>query len=99
MPYDPPSEAEWSHDGIVGYASYKVADHVKEHDARGLGVYCVFHAAPVIAQSAIEAPVTPGVKLRHLVTIRLSGKPNSGIRHVINDQGDSVITKQKAQMK
>lgn len=96
MPYDPPSEAAWRHGDVVGYASYKVSDHVKTHEAWGLGVYCVFYAAPVVAENAIEAPEAPGVKLRHLVAIRLSGQRNSGIRHVINGRGDSVITTQKA---
>jgi len=34
-----------------------------------------------------------------MVTFRLGGgKPGSGIRHVINGRGDSVITGQKATM-
>ena len=56
----------------------------------------VFYAAPVIAENAIETPAVPGVKMHHMVTIRLSGKPNSGIKHVINGTGDSVITTRKA---
>ena len=96
MPYDPPSQEAWRHGSVNGYASYKVSDGVTHHEAWGLGVYCVFYAAPVVADNAIETPVTPGVKMRHLVTIRLSGRPNSGIRHVINGTGASVITSQKA---
>ncbi len=46
MPYDPPSQAAWSHDGIRGYASYKVGDAVTTHEAWGLGVYCVFYFGP-----------------------------------------------------
>jgi len=98
MPYDPPSPQAWGRDGTVGYASYKVADHVSDHEAWGLGIYCVFRAAPIIAQTAIEAPEADGVKLRHMVTIRLSGQPDSGIRRIVNNAGDSVITKQKAVM-
>ena len=98
MPYDPPSQAEWSHDGVRGYASYKVADTVTTHQAWGLGVYCVFYAAPVIADTAIEVPVTPGVQMHHMVTLRLNGKPGSGIAHVINDKGDAVISTMKAQV-
>ena len=59
--------------------SYKVADHVREHEAWGLGVYCVFTDAPVIADTAIEAPEVPGVKIRNMITIRLAGVPGSGI--------------------
>lgn len=96
MPYDPPSQEAWRHGEVNGYASYKVADAVTSHEAWGLGVYCVFYAAPVVAENAIETPVTPGVKMRHMVTIRLSGRPNSGIKHVINGTGDPVITTRKA---
>src|SRR5207253_7523621 len=41
MPYDPPNYEAWSHDGVHGYASYKVADSVTTHQAWGLGIYCV----------------------------------------------------------
>lgn len=96
MPYDPPSQDAWKHGDVNGYASYKVADTVTTHEAWGLGVYCVFHAAPVVSENAIETPTTPGVKMRHMVTIRLSGQPNSGINHVINGRGSAVITTRKA---
>ncbi len=98
MPYDPPSQEAWSHDGVVGYASYKVADNVTTHEAWGLGVYCVFYAAPVIADTAIEVPEVPGVQMHHMVTLRLNGKPGSGIAHVINKRGDPVIKVQRAQV-
>ena len=35
MPYDPPNQAAWQHDGVLGWAAYKVADWVQ--DPRGLG--------------------------------------------------------------
>jgi len=96
LPYDPPSAAAWSHDGVTGYASYKVADAVKTHEAWGLGVYCVFYAAPVISENAFETPEALATHLHHLVTIRLSGKPNSGMNHVINGRGPAVVTTRKA---
>jgi hypothetical protein len=96
MPYDPPSQEAWKHGEVNGYASYKVADAVTTHEAWGLGVYCVFYAAPVVSENAIETPAAPGVKMHHMVTIRLSGQPNSGINHVINGTGDAVITTRKA---
>jgi hypothetical protein len=49
-----------------------------------------------VAENAIETPGTPGVQMHHMVTIRLSGQKNSGIRHVINGQGEPVITNRKA---
>lgn len=96
MPYDPPSQEAWKHGEVDGFASYKVADHVRTHEAWGLGVYCVFVAAPVIAENAFETPTAPGVRLHHLVTIRLTGKPGSGMRHILNGRGDAVITTRKA---
>jgi hypothetical protein len=75
-----------------------VADTVTTHEAWGLGVYCVFRAGPIIAETALEAPTVAGVKLHHMVTIRLSGQPGSGINHVINQTGDPVITTRKAQV-
>jgi hypothetical protein len=96
LPYDPPSQEAWRHGEVNGYASYKVADGVTSHEAWGLGVYCVFYAAPVLCENAFETPTVPGVKLHHLVTIRLSGQRNSGMSHVINGTGAAVITDRKA---
>jgi hypothetical protein len=97
MPYDPPSLEAWQHGNVSGFASYKVADTVTTHEAWGLGVYCVFHAAPIVAENAIETPTAPGIKLRHMVTIRLGGgQRGSGINHVINGTGNPVITTRKA---
>jgi len=97
MPYDPPSQDEWRHESVNGYASYKVADSVKTHQAWGLGVYCVFHRAAVLAENGMETPTAPGVKMHHMVTIRLGGgRPGSGISHVINGIGDPVITTMKS---
>ena len=99
MPYDPPTQEAWSHDGTRGYASYKVADNVTTHEAWGVGIYCVFKAGPIVAETAIEAPTVPGVKFHHLIAVRLSGKPDSGINHVINDRGDPVITTRLSKLK
>ena len=60
MPYDPPSVEAWRHGTINGFASYKVADSVTSHEAWGLGVYCVFYAAPIVAENAIETPADGG---------------------------------------
>ncbi len=98
MPYDPPSQADWAHDGRSGYASYRVAPAVTTHEAWGLGVYCVFYKAPVVADSAIEAPVAPGIRFHHMVTLWLNGRPGSGIRHIINDRGDPVVGKSTARL-
>jgi hypothetical protein len=98
MPYDPPSQAAWSHDGVKGFASYKVASGVKTHEAWGLGIYCVFTHAPVVSRSAIEAPDAPGVRFHHMVTLRFGGVKGSGIEHVLNDRGSAVIENSQARL-
>jgi hypothetical protein len=87
MPYDPPSQDAWRHGDTNGYASYKVADNVRTHEAWGLGIYCVFHAGPVVADNAIETPTTPAVKMHHMIAVRLGGRSNGSIDHVINGTG------------
>jgi len=94
MPYDPPSQAAWGANGVKGYASYKVADTVAEHEAWGVGVYCVFHHGPIVADNGIEAPSGPGIRMHHLFTFKLGGRqPGSGILHVISGRGDPVVDK------
>jgi hypothetical protein len=90
MPYDPPNQAAWMAGRTDGYASYKVADTVTNHEAWGLGVYCYFRDAVIKCQSAIQAPVAPGVRLHHLTTIWLNGKKGSGINHIVNNIGGPV---------
>ncbi|HYW27920.1 MAG TPA: coagulation factor 5/8 type domain-containing protein [Terriglobales bacterium] len=86
LPYDPPDQATYSHDGILGWAAYKVADTVQAHEGWALGAYCFFHVNPTIhASRAFEAPVTPGVKFHDLLTVSLGGV--GVIDHVINDTG------------
>src|SRR4051812_32793746 len=86
MPYDPPNQAAWAHDGVNGFAAYKIADGVKTHEAWGLGSYCFFNVDPTIhATRAFEVPVTPGVKLHDILTVSLGGVGT--IDHVVNDTG------------
>ena len=86
MPYDPPNQAAWQHDGVLGYAAYKVADSVKTHEGWGLGSYCFFNVDPTIhASHAFEVPVTPGVKMHDLLSLSITA--HGVIDHVINDTG------------
>jgi hypothetical protein len=86
MPYDPPSQAAWQHDGILGFAAYKVADSVKTHEGWGLGSYCFFNVDPTIhASRAFEVPVTPGVKLHDILSLSITN--HGTIDHVVNDFG------------
>jgi hypothetical protein len=89
MPYDPPSQSAWSHGGVNGYASYKVADSVTTHTAWGLGVYCVF-ANAVVSANAIETPAGSGVAMHHMVTEWLGSAAGSAIQNIVNGSGGAV---------
>jgi hypothetical protein len=90
IPYDPPTQKAWNAklpkgSGPDGWASYKVADRVRSHQAFGLGVYAVFRHPNVTLTRAIETPTVPGVRFEHMMTIALD---NLGeISHVIDDVG------------
>ncbi len=91
IPYDPPAQAEWADPkGANGWASYKVADGVKHHEAYGLGVYSVFLHPGVTLDRAIEVPETTGVRFEHMITVALQHL--GAISHVINDTGESTQT-------
>jgi hypothetical protein len=86
MPYDPPNQAAWQHNGVLGWAAYKVADWVKTHEGWGLGSYCFFNVDPTIhASRAFEVPVTPGVKLHDILSLSITA--HGVIDHVVNDVG------------
>lgn len=92
IPYHPPSNEIWNDAGKPGYASYKVADHVKDHKAYGLGIYCFFSGASTVSnnvrlQNAMEVPDHSGIEIRHISTF--SGR-NGAMNHVINGLGPST---------
>nr|WP_308217710.1 adenylyl cyclase [Streptantibioticus silvisoli] len=90
-PYDVPTQTAWVHGGTKGYAAYKVADHVTEHHAWGLGSYCFFDlTADIYTDRAYEVPDTPGVVFTDLMTVCLNGAGGGGILHCINNTGDPV---------
>jgi hypothetical protein len=89
LPYDPPTQADYEHDGVLGYAAFKVADNVQSFQGYGMGSYIFTNVNPDIHVShAFEVPRTPGVQMHDLLTINLSG-PGT-IDHVINDTGGPV---------
>jgi hypothetical protein len=92
LPYDAPNQAAWQHNGLNGYAAYKVADTVKTHEAWGLGSYIFTNVDPTLhATQSFEVPNTPGVVIHDLTTIALN--QNAGtIDHVIDGQGPTAST-------
>ena len=90
LPYDAPNQAAWQHDGVLGWAGYKIADTVKTHELWGGGSYVYNNVDPTIhATRGFEVPVTPGVKLHSLLTVNLGA---GTLDHVINDTGAPVST-------
>lgn len=88
LAYDPPSQSEWRHDGVDGFAAFKVGDAVTHFEGWGMGVYSNFHQE-VFAERAFEAPEVDGVVFHHLVTHFLTGQ--GGIRHVLNARGGAAV--------
>ena len=90
MPYDVPRQSEWMDGASRGYAAYRVAPSVTDHQAWGLGSYCFFNVNPaVVADRAFEIPVAPRVRLHGLVTVSLGGGKGT-IAHVVNDAGGAA---------
>jgi predicted heme/steroid binding protein len=91
-PYDVPTQAAWRRGSTNGYAAYKVADHVRDHRAWGLGSYAYFNLdADIYTDRSYEVPDTPGVVLTSLVTACLNGPGGGGILHAVNNAGDPVM--------
>ena len=92
LPYDVPYQTDWmSHNGTVkGYASYKVADGMKNHLAEAMGIYSIFNHTKeyITLENAIE--VNTGARVRNACTVALvtpEENGNGGIAHVINGLG------------
>ena len=89
LPYDPPTQADYEHGGVLGWAAFKVSGHVRSFQGYGMGSYIFTNVNPDIHVShAFEVPNRPGVQMNDLLTINLSG-PGT-IDHVINDTGGPV---------
>ena len=87
MPYDAPDQKSYkSSSGKNGWASFKVADDVKEFEATGLGIYCYNRDADVKIASAMEVPAAPKVKINNVCTVKLNGQGE--ITHIVNNLGE-----------
>ncbi len=89
IPYDPPNQAAYSSaSGTDGWASYKVADSVRQHEAWGMGIYSVFTYPEVFLTRGIEAPSAPGVRFHDMITTCLNNY--GGIRNIVDDAGGAA---------
>lgn len=92
IPYDPPTQAVFtSAPGTEGWASYKVADNVHQHEAWGLGIYSVFRFPDVVLTRAIEAPEMPGVRFHDMITTCLDDK--GAILNIVDNKGGAATCK------
>jgi hypothetical protein len=90
LPYDAPNQVAWQHDGVLGYAVYKVGDRVRAHELWGAGSDIYTPGDPSLhAGHGFEVPVTPGVQLHDLLTVELGA---GIIDHVVNDTGAPVTS-------
>ncbi len=93
-PYDAPNQASWTSQGgrVDGYAAFKVANTVKEHQSIGMGSYAVLTGTDgnVNKKNGFEIPNSPNVKLEKMCTTRFAGSGN--IQNVINGIGGSTAT-------
>lgn len=91
-PYDATYQERYmSENGTrAGYAAYKVADKVNEHEATGLGIYDVYFKTVIRMENSIEVPEKPGIRIFHLCDVSLSESGNRGIGYVINGKVKST---------
>lgn len=95
MPYFVPTPDAWKHNETYGYASYKVSDNVKKHEAWGVGIYNVFFNSAAINDNAVETPEYLESSFHHIVTIWLGGNEGSEVKSIINGKGDAVNLKNR----
>ena len=89
MPYDAPTQADWQHDGVNGFAAYKVVDSVRTHEGWGLGSYIFTNVNQTLhSENAFEVPDRPGIAMHDLLTVSLNHAGT--IDHVINGVGAAV---------
>jgi hypothetical protein len=87
LPYDPPNQAAYMAGTTRGWAAYKVAERVEDHQAVAMGIYANFTAdTGIVVDSAIEAADKPGVRFANVTTISLGGGKGT-IAHLVNKAG------------
>ena len=93
LPYDAPNQSSWTHNGVNGYASYKVANAVTSHQAYGLGVYGVFQTANVQCFNTIETPTnSQQVNVHDMINVLIEAQTGSAMTHIINGTGATLTS-------
>ena len=80
LPYDAPSQSAWSHNGVNGYASYKVANTVTSHQAStGSASMACSQAPPRNALTPSKhRPMPSRSTLHDMITVYITGQSGSG---------------------
>ena len=78
----------------LNYSGYKVAQHVKDHEGYGVGVYSFFRDHVVNVTSGIVAPTS--CKFVNPLSVFLNGF--GGIDHILNDQGEASVDGDQTQV-
>lgn len=99
LPYDPPTNELWKHGETLGYASYKVGNQVKTHQAWGIGIYGFFDT-PLIVDQVIETPTAVEDGFYHKVVMMLgwNKKTDTVFKSIINGKGGKVDTTNRKQV-
>ena len=93
LPYDAPNQGSWTHNGVNGYASYKVANTVTSHQAYGLGIYGVFNTANVKCFNTIETPTnSQQVNVHDMINVLITAQTGSEMTHIINGTGTTLTS-------
>ena len=92
LPYDAPNQSSWTHNGVNGYASYKVANTVTSHQAYGLGVYGVFQTSNVKCFNTIETPTNQQVNVHDMINVLIEAQSGSQMTHIINGTGATLTS-------
>jgi hypothetical protein len=93
LPYDPPNQSSWTHNGVNGYASYKVANTVTSHQAYGLGIYSVFNTSNIKCFNTIETPTNQQVNVHDMINVFIGGSGSSDeMTHIINGTGATLTS-------
>jgi len=85
-PYDAPNQAAYMSEGGTrdGYAAYKVADAINNHEAFAFGIYDVL-TNQIRIESSVEVPDKKGIRLHNICNNSLSAPPNRGFGFIINN--------------
>jgi hypothetical protein len=93
LPYDPPSQDDWSDGTQKGYSSLLISKDASGFNAKGLGIYAAFINTSnwMYLDNAI-LDQAKGTDLKHMITVYLNGNSDNwtGINSIVNGVGAQV---------